>query len=581
MRTSGLAAVLLISSVLAGCGGGGGGDSGGGVITPAPPPTNASITNLTVSQTFSGAAARALNVFDLQSGQTVSGSGSAGTMSIAYNAGNRSYTVSIDGQSQSFSPGDVTSNANGETIYARSTGSRRDRLTLVTTPYSGGASNQYVGLGFWQRADVSGQRQDDQLTTFVYGIETPSAAAPRTGSAHFAIDVFGIATTPGFEPSTLQGGGSFNVDFGSGVFSTRAYLRERGLFSGSDIVGGGIDLVSSGLLSGQDATFSGNVTVGTFNARTVGALTGRFYGPGAEELGASFTASNAQGATVVGSLTGQRRDGPAANLTLTNIITDQRFFSYGMSLNSIRGDGEVGTAVRFARLVGSFQARTDGSFSVSAGTSATPVATFTSADVILGGPPNFTSYRTVAEGRDIALQLYNVGSRNSELALTYVSLGRWQSSSRVGVTTDQLRQHFVYGIETPERLMAARTGSARYEGVAYGSAFSAATAAEYDVQGTSGFDVDFSRQTYTGQLTLRGTTGSTTVDFGRYEFGGALGTRVSLATIMRGDREIGDVSSRFYGPTGEEIGADFYIRVPEAIQPGGIIIGGAAVARRQ
>src|SRR5690606_26106281 len=126
----------------------------------------------------------------------------------------------------------------------------------------------------------------------------------------------------------------------------RAYLTEVGLITGDGIVGGGIELVGAGLLSSAAPTFSGNVTVGTRNANLTGNLSGRFYGPAADELGASFSASNSAGATVVGSFTGQRGNGPPVNLVMTDLVTPQVFFAQGSALTVETIEGREGIGVR-------------------------------------------------------------------------------------------------------------------------------------------------------------------------------------------------------------------------------------------
>lgn len=550
-------------------------------MSPLPQPTNTNIANLIVDQTFNGPAATSDSVFNLVSGTTVNSTGSAGNLSISYNAAAKSYTINLPNRSQTFSPADISATATGETRYQKAGAAGTDRLTLITTPYSSTVSNRYVGMGFWQNSSVEAGLQNNQFATFVYGLNTPAAGMPRTGRASFGIDVFALTTVPGYEPSRMQGLGRFDVDFMAGVFSTQTYLEETGLITGAGVVGGGIELNGAGLLSSSDPTFSGNVTVGSRNASLTGSLSGRFYGPGAEELGASFSASNSDGATVVGSFTGQRADNPAVNLTLTNMVTPQLFYAQGMGLFMDKVDGRDGSSMWTYRMIGQLQDRTSGNLSFGPGLSNMAGGDFTTTSIVSGGDPNFTVYKKAFGGRDVELQLYKVGPSNTELALTYASLGRWSSAERMGVTTTQQYHHFVYGLETPRNLLTTRTGSARYEGVVYGAAGNGASGAHYDVRGASSFDVDFSRQSLSGALTLNGRNDSGAVDFGRYDFAGSLSSNFGTAAITRDGATVGDIVTRFYGPTGEEIGGDFILRVPENIQSGGTIITGATVARRR
>lgn len=584
MRFLRVGLIALATAVVTACAGGGGG-GGGSVVPPgipAPTPTNSSITNLTVDQTFSGPAGTTTNEFDLTSGTTVSGSGSADTLSVSYNAAAKSYTVSVSGRSQTFGAGDIISNASGETRFRKDGATERDILTLVTTPYSGSTSNQYVGLGYWQRSSIVGDRQDDQFATFVYGLDTPAAAMPRTGRANFRIDVFGLASVPGYEPSVLQGGGSFDVDFLAGVFSTSTMLTETELLTGDRVYGGGLELIGAGTLS-STSNFSGSITAGIKNVNLTGSLSGRFYGPGAEEVGASFSATNSAGASFTGSFTGQRGHGPAVNLTLTNMVALERFMAYGSSLFVSRLDGDTNAQVRIYPRIGPIEDRTGGKFWFSPGSSDMPRGEFTPASIVSSNDPNFTAYEETFEGRGVRLELFKIGAANTQLALTYSSLGRWRSTEVAGVWTTNQHHSFVYGLETPPRLLAARTGTARYEGVAYGTGANWTTGTEYDVSGTSVFNVNFSQQTYSGDLTLSGRSNAGTIDFGRYDFAGPLSVYVAETAVplTHGGAQAGDLATRFYGPTGEEIGGAFTVFVPESVQAGQIRIGGATVARRR
>lgn len=382
--------IALAATTLTACGGGGG--SGGGVVTPPVAPTNSNIAALTVNQTFTGPAATANNEFNLTSGTTVNSSGAADTLSVSYDASAKSYTVSVAGRTQTFAPGDVTATATGETRFQKEGAAGKDRLTLLTTPYSSQTSNRYVGMGIWQRSNTVGDRQNDQFATFVYGLNTPAAAMPRAGRANFAIDVFGMSSVPGFEPSVLQGRGNFDVDFMAGVFSTQTYLTETGLITGSGVSGGGIELIGAGTLSSTEPKFSGNVTAGSRNAKLTGSLSGLFYGPGAEEIGASFSATNSEGASFTGSLTGQRGTGPAVNLTLTNMVTPQLFYVQGTGLFLDKVDGRAENQLWTYRMIGQLQDRTSGNFSFGPGLSNMAGGDFTVNSIVASDDPNFTVY---------------------------------------------------------------------------------------------------------------------------------------------------------------------------------------------
>ena len=229
-----LTAVALAAAVLTleGCGGGEG-------VGPTPPPppapaTNSSFANLTSSQTFSSDSATTSVTFDLTTKTASAGAASEPALTISYDATTKSYTVSAPGRSEVFAPGDtVTSATTGQTRFAKVDGANHDFLTLVSIPYSGTTANQYVQLAYWQRDVLTGNQQDTTFDTLTYGFATAASAIPRTGTASFNTDVFGLATTPGFEPRVFQGAGRFDVDFQAGIFSTSTPLTETGLVTGT------------------------------------------------------------------------------------------------------------------------------------------------------------------------------------------------------------------------------------------------------------------------------------------------------------------------------------------------------------
>ncbi len=582
------AATVSAIIVLSACGGGGG---GGGVIStpgpaPAPAPTNSTITDLKASQTFANDASSADLAFDLTTGTTITGKGSADPLTIRYDAASNSYSLAAGPRSQTFSPADVTVNTTQDLEYQKTTGSSRDFLTFAKVPFTGTVATQYVQLGFWQRNIITGARQDTFFSAFTYGIDTPAAAVPRTGTAVFGIDVFGLSSSPGKEPRTFQGSGTFSTDFGAGVFSAHSFLEETELLSGDGVTGGGIELTAAGRLSATNGTFAGNMVYGGFNGSVSGSLAGRFYGPAGQELGAAFSGANADGATVNGALTGRRDNAAQAdNLTLTNLVKPQLFFTREALLEVRRFDGQTDISLTSMNLVSQFNQENAETFSYGPGISSLPGGLFTINDKVASVDPNFIAYRKTFAGREVMLELFKPGAVNSQLALTYASLGRWSTSEREPAYTTASQVFFAYGLETPARLLAAKTGTGRYAGVVYGAGANRQTGAIYDVTGTSQFEVDFSSQSYSGFLGLLGAgkNGTASVDFGSYNFSGALAafTAETAVDLIRAGQNVGTMSTRFYGPGGEEIAGNFSLFTPAGSPGAGTTIVGATVAKRQ
>lgn len=593
------AVVTALSALLAACGGGGGVNSTptptpapapAPTPTPTPTPANTSLDNLQVSQTFAADAGANTVAFDLSAQTVKTASNTPGDFSIHYDAVAKSYTVSLGGVSDTFLPSDVSATTANDRQYAVATAGGHDYLTLVNVPYSGTPAGRYVRMGYLQRNAITGTRQDTLFATFTYGLDTAAAAVPRTGSAGYDIDVFGLASIPGKEPKVFQGTGMFATDFASGIFTAQSNLTEHNLLTGGGTIGA-IYLNASGHLSGSDGTFSGYAAYDGPDGAIPGALSGRFYGPMGQELGASFSGTSSAGATMAGSFTGTRDANiPLPNFTLTNLTQDQLFYTPTAWLEIWQHPGDANLyQVRTSDGSGQFHSQVDGSFVYSPPDTSLPFGQFDASDLVASSDPNFTAYKaTLSDSsdnpRDATIQLYKLGSANSELALTYTSFGHLSTTAPTGYYNYIDDAYFVYGLETQQFLMLGRTGTAQYRGVAYGSAANETTGAEYNVTGTSRFDVDFSTQSMSGALALHGTglNGTSSLDFGSFAFDGPLAPYVTdtHVDLTLGGTAAGSLTTRFYGPAGEEIGGEFSIVVPPG-NPGAMTgIAGVAVAKQ-
>lgn len=582
---------LMACVLLGACGSGGGGVASagsnppggggtGGTPTPAPAPTNASISGLTVSQTFAGPAATTTTTINSNPALVANATSARSTLQVRYDAGTRSYTVETQGRSQSFAPTDARpAAASGETVYAKTDGSVRDYLTLVTTPYSGNTPNRYVGLGYWQRNTVSPSRQDTTFDSFVYGLETPAASVPRSGTASYLTDTLGFVTTPGKVPRAFTGSGTFDVDLTLGVFAARASVLEYDLTSPETRSGGGIEYLAGGkLTSGND--FAGNFTYGGIDTRASGTVQGRFFGPGTEELGATFSADNAAGAAVTGSFTGQRSAGGArSNLSLVNLTGDQLFYVRESSYTLQNGAGGVSFANTYQGIA-QMTLRPDGGVSFTGAVSNIPNGSFTAADRVADGRANFTTYAGMVDSKPARLSLYRPGTANPELQLTYASFGIWEGGSTSGYGAFNGKAYRAYGIETPRDLLSRRTGTAAYSGVVYATGVRGG-GGEFDVGGTSRFAVDFGAQRFSGALTLTDKAANA-AEIGTWTFADSLSYGLPINTALRNGTEAqGTIVPSLYGPDGEEIAASFLIQRDTQTPANALVITGATVAKRQ
>lgn len=581
--------ILSAGILLTACGG------GGVASTPSPTPTQsetptpspptptpaAGVMDLTSNQTFAADGASSDVSFNLTSQSTIIGKASRGPVTISFNASNRSYSVTAHGQTQTFTQSDIVRTTDRDVTYSVNGAAGTDYLTLQKRPYTSSYPLKYVGMGYWQRNQVTGDRQDTGFNTFTYGYASSASAVPHSGTATFGVDVFGLAATPGYQPRVFDGHGRFDIDFLNGVFSTKTGLTETGLVTGGGVVGGGIELVGSGHLTSGNG-FSGNVLYGGNDVSVAGTIEGQFYGPSAQELGAVFSASNPDGSTVSGGMTGYLEpQGAKVNLTLTNLVTSELFYSQEAALTiyyTPGGTNQASTTI----MTSQFTDQTSGNLQYSPGRSDLLGGAYTVAYQVPSSDPNFISYKKTVNGQDTYLDVFKTGTGNTKLALTYMSFGRWSSTQTSGANSQLDQVHFVYGLETPARLLSARTGMARYNGLVYGAGATQSTSTRYDVTGTALFDVNFTNQTYSGALQLNGKPvgNGGSVNFGSLDFSGSLATWTAgtAVDLMQGEQNVGVLTTRFYGPNGEEIGGPFEAHLPSADTTH---IAGIAIAKTQ
>jgi hypothetical protein len=579
------AASLLLSA----CSGGSGSGTGGIGTAPAPV-VNTNIASLVSSQSFTAAGSATAVAFDLTTRTVTSSAAADQPLTVSYDAGAKSYTITQSSGTTTFQSGDVQSSAKGETQYAKTTGSTRDYLTLTTTPYSGGVSNRYVALGYSQRNEVAGTTQNTGFSAFTFGFETPATALPRTGTASWQTDVFGLYSVPGNSPRTVEGSGDLTINFATALFTTQTSLTQIDFLTGASIIGGGIELAGQGSVR-SDGTFSGNVGYEGSFGTVAGPLTGRFYGPAAEEIGATFRADNTNGATLNGAMTGQRKaNATPTNFTLASITSDQLFYTLWARLDD-RTNAYGRQTYATNPLHSQMTLHADGNFDLGTPVSDMPSATFTAADKLPSTRADFTSYQKLVNGNAVRVDLYSPGSNSQAIVLTYAGLGAWSWSDSTASYPYTANGYFTYGFATPRDILSRRTGTASYDGLAYGSAATQGTAtsasARYAVSGTSHFDVDFSAQKFSGNLTLAASpeNGGAATSLGTWQFGAPMSYGLIVQTALTNpsapSHPDNTIVPQLFGPTGSEIAATFSIASGATINGQNVWVAGATVAKQR
>jgi hypothetical protein len=493
-------------------------------------------------------------------------------LTISYDASTSSYTVATGGASQTFGPANLSTSAD-VSRYSRTVGTNRDVLAL-TRATSGTRATQYVGLGMWERGQISGSTQTSTFDWFTYGLDTPGPAVPKSGSARYALNVIGVANTPGGIPRRIEGAGEFEADFVTGYFNLDATSVLYELFPATPGSLSGI--------TGFQLAYTGRLAAdGSFSAprSAAGELNGRFYGPGAEEVGGTFSSAGVSGA-----FAGPRSSTtPLSNFSLNNIVVIE-----GMSARSAvlatRPDGVGGTIIGQSRSnvsVGLFPGGNIQLGPTSSGSPPPPDGVFTAAQIVADpSRPNFNVYGGTRDGVPGQLAVYKIGASNSELSLSYASFGSWRTTS--GTPYSDVDEYFDFGVKTRLSTSNKLMGSAHYSGVAYGAAFDSATQARYNVSGLAEFDVVLDTQSqFNGNLTLSGSPpGSATPrDFGSFAITGIrdISGRVPAT---QGGVAVGNVSPSFYGPLAEEIGGAFQFQVTNPVGGGSTYLSGAMAAKR-
>lgn len=556
------ASVLALALTLAGCGGGGGvGSTPTPTPTPAPTPTpsptptptpaatNPDLIAPLVTETFINNMARGAANF---SAGGTSGTAAQASGTIRYDAGSNAYTLTTPGGAITFGAGDIDaaqSNA-GAVVYQRTSGSTTDSLTITRPGTSGRVTYQYVGGAFWQHTVQGSSTASGWIDAFAYGVPTAVAGVPTSGSANYDVDLIGAETAPQ-TLNGLAGSGVASIDFTTGVVvitGTLAATLTPGLNTNW----------AAQAQMGSAGSFSGSFTFedfGTFN----GNLAGRLYGPAAQEIGASFAASQSDGRIAVGTITGRQGTGDVGNASFGSgfpPLANSQSFSALSSRTNLTLEGASGsnngteafsaTSTRIEGLSVRYDALTD---------RYTLVAPDLSQTIKLG-QPLFTSGTGQA---DLSLSAGPAGT-------SYVRIGEWLNYTGRGALTDYRRDYFSFGMDTPNSGIV-RTGTAGFKVAVVGGGADADFHNITRITGTGNFFVDFAA----GQLRAL----IPVISAEHYFMSGRpagmqrgdltfTGTLSASANAMSGTAALngignytGTMNGRFYGPAAEEVGGAF------------------------
>jgi len=445
--------------------------------------------------------------------------------------------VSDGVNTETFLPGDIdASQSNSVLRVYRHAGANSEYTLSLTLPGTSGAlTYRYVGAGFWQRADMAANGESSfRFNAFTYGVETPDTALPRTGGGAYAIDLVGSLGYGVLE--SLVGGGTLQVDFLSGRIVTSGEVREVSTSTGATITSS--TFVGLAQLAAGSNRFSGVFAFS--DGDLAGTLDGRFYGPAAEEVGASWSAANADGRAASGVLIGRQSGAQTGNASLANLTASQIFTGEAATLGANYTDatGALGAT----------------------GTTAQPVTVSYDAAsgnyVIISGARTgvFPASASGGGGVDqLTLDALN--------GMRYVRAGRWASSTSSNGVTTALTDAFTFGMATPAAALP-RTGSASYAVQLAGALADASQPGPLAVTGNGTLSANFA----TGAITTSGTaiasftnSGITSTTNGSFSGSATLSSSANSFTGALNLALLGGYSGtllgHFYGPAADETGA--------------------------
>ena len=168
--------------------------------------------------------------------------------------------------------------------------------------------------------------------------------------------------------------------------------------------------------------------------------------------------------------------------------------------------------------------------------------------------------------------LSNPGRIDDKVTLSYTRFGHFQMVERFsgnGTTTEHTRHMWlVFGDLTPASA-AAKSGQARYNGVAYGSAHMETTGYEGAVTGTSELNLNFGAGSATATLHLT-TDEAAPTTIGTFTYGGQVNAAELvhfLGDLQSGPAQSGEMEGHLFGPSGEEAGFAWVLRTVTDASP--------------
>jgi len=473
-----------------------------------------------------------------------------------------------------------------DVIYARD-----GRITIPSTGIGALTYQQFGTDLLYSRGAVEVDARTSNLLVdaYVYGLDTKDSAVPRTGSANYSVTLNGAVALSGQPLRGITGTGLLNANFASNSLTTQgsytltdpkvdSYTNfrnpvDRGGWTGSAT----INSAANAFLG--NATFDSNATA-DFSA----SLTGKFFGPGAQEVGGSFSGNASDGSRLAAAFTGTQNSSLAgalnglASLTGVTVLTGRpavlndsgNLSSPGMSIGSDMQTTWDATE-RSYRFKSSL-----------AGESYTIDKTFLDSDrVAAQSDATYTAYHNAAGD----MRVLNVGAGNPLIALTYTSFAEISSTS--GPLKDPTTWYVPFGLPTPASQIP-QTGSATYSGVVVGRGDGPGGASAANLSGTSTLALNFATFAATMNMALTATNRATGAvqSIGTVNWTGSMGnaspssSQNTLAAYPTTPGASGSLVGMLYGANAAEFGGAFNLQISNAGAGQASSFSGAVVAKK-
>jgi hypothetical protein len=303
--------VIAATAMLSACG-------GEDVASTPPPPAetypataNADVRNLTANETFASNAAKASASGDINTGPLTSSVANATDFVIRYDASDNAYTLTGSGNSYNFAKSSLTvvpqNNALLQTGNVDLNATTASEGVLLLNPAK--VNLTYVDVGYWKKSTRSGNTMSTTLYSFAYGVETPTASVPRTGSATYSAAMVG-ALADNSDGFYLLGALQFGADFQAGTINVTGGAAA---YDETGVQQAGVGSIrGNGQISSTANSFDGNISATGVSFQTQsavnlsGTFAGQFYGPTAQEIGGTIllSGSGMNAAAAFGGTTG-------------------------------------------------------------------------------------------------------------------------------------------------------------------------------------------------------------------------------------------------------------------------------------